>query len=379
MAAETPAEWLEQMSVSRVGPIVDSHVHMGSISEEESMQSIRVATGIERMALVSIQDPAKGTGLPQSLYMKARYPNRFYVFAGLNHAARMSGGKVSAPGLIEQLEAFVHCGCDGLKMLEGKPTSRQQLNVPVIDAYYDDYWSRVEELGIPIVWHVNDPEEFWDPQRIPRWAAEHNWGYGPNDVQKETLYAEVVEVLRRHTRLRVSFAHFYFLSADLPRAARFLEEHPTVCFDLAPGIEMLYNISRDVDAGRSFFVKYADRIVYGTDLFSSLTLAEARARAGLVLRWLATGDTFRVPPEADFLLGPPEDGIIHGLSLPREVLQRILRGNFERLTGTTPKPLNTSMAIELCERIAVTAEALGGPKRDQTEAAKVAKKLAKSA
>ena len=43
---------------------------------------------------------------------------------------------------------------------------------------------------------------------------------------KEELYAEVDEVLRRHPNLRVIFAHFYFLSADLPRAARFFDAHP---------------------------------------------------------------------------------------------------------------------------------------------------------
>ena len=40
-------------------------------------------------------------------------------------------------------------------------------------------------------------------------------------------------------------------------------------------------------------------------------------RAGIVFRWLETEDTFRVPEAADFLLGQPEDGIIHGLQSPR--------------------------------------------------------------
>ena len=71
-------------------------------------------------------------------------------------------------------------------------SSRQSLNVPVTDAYYADYWARVEELRIPLTWHVNDPEEFWDPDRIPGWAKERSWGYGPGDVQKEELYAAYV-------------------------------------------------------------------------------------------------------------------------------------------------------------------------------------------
>ena len=361
---------------SKMKNIVDGHVHMRSMADETSMLAIRKTTGIEKMALVSIQDPEAGAGLPQSLYMKARHPDRFFVFAGLNHAHQLSSGRVQTPSLAEQAERFVELGCDGIKMIEGKPTSRQRMDIPVTDGYFADYWARVEELSTPIVWHVNDPEEFWDPDTLPGWAKERNWGYGPDDVQKEELYAEVDEVLGRHPNLNVILAHFYFLSADLDRARKFLDAHPTVHFDLAPGIEMLYNLSRDPDASREFFIAYADRILFGTDLFSTLTLEEGRARAGIVFRWLESEDTFRVPEAADFLLGPPEDGIIRGMSLPADTLTQIYRDNFVRLAGSEPQTLNIEKAIEECERLAAIAQALSGKPAAETEAALVAKSLA---
>ena len=360
---------------SRLSDITDGHVHMGGIAGEQSMLTIGEATGIGKMGLVAIQDPASGAGLPQALYMKARHPSRFLVFAGLNHAERLSGGKVKTPSLAEQAAAFAKLGCDGIKMIEGKPTSRQRMDIPVTDPYFAEYWAAVEELATPIVWHVNDPEEFWDPQAIPGWAKERNWGYGPEDVQKEELYAEVDEVLARHPRLRIIFAHFYFLSADLPRATRFLEAHPTVHFDLAPGVEMLYNISRDPEAGREFFVRHADRIVFGTDLSSGMKVPEAVVRAGIVYRWLESDDTFRVPDEADFLLGPPEDGIIRGMSLPDDVLRAIYRDNLARLVGAEPRPLAVGAAIEECERLASLAEAMSGKPAAETQAARVAERL----
>lgn len=360
---------------SNVDGIVDGHVHMGRMADEASMLRIREATGIEKMTLVSIQNPEAGTGLPPSLYMKARHPHRFFVFAGLNHAEQLSGGRVRAPRLAEQVEGFVQMGCDGIKMIEGKPTSRQRMDLPVTDPYFADYWARVEELGVPIVWHVNDPEEFWDPAKIPGWAKERNWGYGPDDVQKEPLYAEVDEVLARHPNLKIIFAHFYFLSADLARAARFFDEHPAVYFDLAPGIEMLYTLSRDPETSRDFFLQYAERILFGTDLSSSQTVEQGRIRAGLVFRWLESEDIFRVPEEADFLLGPPEDGVIRGMSLPHDMLARIYHDNFVRLVGPEPQILHVEMAIETCERLAAIAEALSGTPALETEAARVAKRL----
>jgi len=360
---------------------------MGSTAEELSLLAIGEATAIPKMALVSIQNPEQGTGLPQSLYMKARHPRQFFVFAGLNHAAKLSEGRVPTPSLVEQVQDFVQMGCDGIKMIEGKPTSRQRMDVPVTDAYFADYWACVEEMHIPIVWHVNDPEEFWDPERIPGWAKKRNWGYGPGDVQKEQLYAEVDTVLDRHPGLQIVFAHFYFLSADLPRARRFLDQHPAVRFDLAPGIEMLYNLSHDAEASRTFFIDYADRIVFGTDIFSKLTPAEARGRAGILFRWLETEDTFRVPQAADFLLGPPEDGIIRGMCLPDDVLDRAYHDNWIALAGSEPAVLDTELVIETCERINAIAKAtcerinaiakaLSGNAGGDTEAARVAKALA---
>jgi predicted TIM-barrel fold metal-dependent hydrolase len=361
---------------SKVKGIIDCHVHMGSIADEESMLKIRETTGIERMSLVSIQNPTAGTGLPQSLYMKAQHPKLFFVFAGLNHAQKLSDGHVKTPSLIQQVDGFVKMGCDGIKMIEGKPTFRQRMDIPVTDPYFADYWACVEELGIPIVWHVNDPEEFWDPAKIPSWAKERNWGYGPGDVQKEQLYSEVDEVLSKHPNLRIIFAHFYFLSADLARAQRFFDEHPTIHFDLAPGIEMLYNLSQNPDASREFFIHYADRIVFGTDLSSRLNLEEGHIRSGLVFHWLESEDTFRVPEEADFLLGSPDDGLIHGLSLPDDVLTKIYFDNFVRLAGIEPHTLDIEKAVKECERLDAIAKALSNKPVSETEAMMVAKKLA---
>ncbi len=340
------------------------------------MLAILKGAGIEKMSLVSIQDPGKGAGLAQSLYMKARHPGRFFVFAGLNHAEELSGGRIKTPGLAEQAVRFMEMGCDGIKMIEGKPASRRKMNIPATSSYYSDYWARVEELGFPVLWHVNDPEEFWDPEKIPGWAKERDWGYGSGDIQKEELYTEVEEVLERHPRLKVVLPHFYFLSADLPRAARFLDRHPNACFDLAPGIEMLYNISRDSKAGREFFIKRADRILFGTDLASGLTVDQGRVRAGILFRWLESGGAFRVPENPDFLLGPPEDGIIRGMSLPDDVLARIYRGNFIRLAGPEPKPLLIEKAVAECETLANIAEAMSGIPASETEAGKAAARLA---
>lgn len=309
----------------------------------------------DRVCLVCTNSRERINSNPAGLLTKALDQNGAYLFAGLDHTGLHKGRK-DAAALAAQVGPLVRIGADGFKLIEGKPSSRRTLKTPLDDPYYEEFYQAVEDRGLPVLWHVADPEEFWEPGLIPSWAKERGWGYGPGDVPKETLYTETANVLGRHPELKVIFAHFYFLSADLERAANFLEEHPAVGFDLAPGIEMFYNLSKDVEAARGFFVRFADRIFYGTDIFPRLSDKEAKERSGIVRRFLETEDVFRVSEAADFLLGPPEDGEMHGIALPDDVLDKIYHANFERLAGGRPADLDVSAAIEECRRLAAEAE-----------------------
>ncbi|MFP4384560.1 MAG: amidohydrolase family protein [Spirochaetia bacterium] len=354
--------------VSEEFGIMDNHVHMASIKGggENSLLSVMRETGIEKMCLLAVQKPASGSGMPEALYMKSKHPCSFYLFAGLSHAGD-SGADIPSPE--KQIIQFAEMGCDGMKMFESKPDSRRWLNVPVTDPYYAGYWDVLEKSGIPVVWHVADPEEFWDPVRIPGWAKKQGWGYGPDDPSKESLYREAETILHRYPGLTVIFAHLYFTSADLSRAARFLDDHSNVYLDLAPGIEMLYNISRNPPAGKDFFSKYSDRIIFGTDISSACSPEESFIRAGIIFRWLETEDEFRVPPEADFLLGPPEAGLIRGMNLKKDVLRRIYRDNLLGILGPEPQDLDIDRAKDCCSRIAAEAESISGVPAGDTEAA----------
>lgn len=336
--------------------IVDAHQHLWKVEEADRLVEIADVVGLERFGIVCTTSPEQVNANPPALVCKARNPGRVYALCGLDHSKRMSHGVIDTPTLAEQVDRLIEMGADGIKMIEGKPTTHRYLPVALDEPYFEEYFARVEEKGFPILWHVNDPEEFWDPALLPGWAAKHDWGYDETDIQKENQYAQVARVLERHPDLVVIFAHFYFLSADLPRAAALLGSFENVHLDLAPGIEMLYNMSKDVEGTREFFTRWADRIVFGTDISSEQTDAEVTARAGIVTRWLETAEEYRVPGEVDELLGDPEDGRIHGLSLGEDVLEKICRTNFERIAGAEPRALDVKLAAEECRRLASVAK-----------------------
>ncbi len=222
-------------------------------------------------------------------------------------------------------------------MIEGKPQVRKLLPHRLDGPLYAGMWDEVERENFPVVFHVNDPDEFWDKDRCPDWARASGWDYSDGSYpSKENLYAEVDNILARHPNLKIIFAHFYFLSRNLERASRFLDLHPAVCFDLAPHIDMYHDFSRDLEMARAFFVRHQDRIIYGTD---TDTRALARGPQGvrfmqsipqLIRSFLERGDAFTM-----------NDGTRYqGLGLPRDVLEKIYATNFERMVGTTPRRLS---------------------------------------
>jgi predicted TIM-barrel fold metal-dependent hydrolase len=356
---------------------IDCHVHLRTEADIDAFRRLGAELNIRAMNVVCAPDPQRVNANPLAFLAKKRHPEFFYLFAGLDHSAQVSGGAILSMPLGEQVDGLADLGVDGFKLLETKPTSRRQMDLAIDSNYFAEAFERLEARDLPVLWHVADPEEFWDPELTPQWAQERGWGYDGSYVAKEQLYREVGEVLSRHPNLNVIFPHFYFLSADLDRAAVLFAEHPNVHFDLAPGIELLYNLSRTPDLAREFFVRHAERILFGTDtgMLAELPHDTCLARIDIVRRFLETADEFRLPPEADFLLGPPGDGLIRGIDLPAEALETICRTNFERLAGSSPRPLNAQLAKAECQRISAEVDALAGGKAEENPAARIARLL----
>jgi predicted TIM-barrel fold metal-dependent hydrolase len=260
-----------------------------------------------------------------------------------------------------QIHRLREIGFDGLKMIEGKPTSRKRLDIPLDAPEYEGLWAALEELQMPIVCHIADPEEFWDAARVPDWAAANGWFYGDGVYPaKEALYAEVDRILERHPSLKLVFAHFYFLSADLERAGRFLDAHPTVCFDITPGGEMYNHFTRTHEEARAFFLRYQDRIVYGTDTstwgIQRGGIDQPLSYAHFVRTFLETGEPFVPPPLIPHWLEDDLEAILP-LALPDEVLDKVYHGNFERMFGPRPAPLDREASAAELERMADIVDA----------------------
>ena len=363
-------------------PVIDGHIHFANLEHMGDILKIMGIVPFAKVNLVSVPFPAMLNQNAALIYFKAAAPGKAYLSGGLDYSqvlvdkvqpgqdwGQADWATVDAEAmsttLARQVDVLKWVGFDGLKLIEGKPPFRKQVPIPLDAPHYEGMWAALEAHDMPVIFHVADPEEDWDEAHASPWAREHGWFYGDGTFPtKEALYAEVDHVLARHPTLRLVLAHFYFLSADLDRAAAFLDQHPSVCFDLTPGNEMISNFTRNYDAARRFFIDYGDRLVYGTDIATwGLSRPEGMAHAlgtAWAVRMYLEKDTVFEPPDALAHWREPDLAGFRGFALPQDVLASIYHGNFERLFGKEPAALNRDAAIGELARMASQIDRLSG-------------------
>jgi len=320
-------------------PIIDSHFHVFSWFDQQGKEfwentdaylAGRDFRAVNYCALPSMGNRDVSNNILVALY-KLRHPE-VYIHGGLIYDS-YPVADVLPEGMdpVTQYRELMAIGFDGIKMLETKPTEQKAYGMFIDDAYYDAFFAACEENGTPMVWHVADPETFWDVDRIPQRFLDRGWFYGDGTYMSyDRVYGQVYNVLEKHPKLKVVFAHFFFLSEHPEQLEQMFAKYPGVTVDLTPGSEM-YSAFRDNRAYyRDFFIRYQDRILFGTDTsYSGSDMSRFVDRGKAVEKFLTTDEKMTVISVET-----------KGLALPKPVCNKILGENFQRMTGKTPKSMD---------------------------------------
>ena len=185
----------------------------------------------------------------------------------------------------QQYKEIDDIGFDGVKMLETKPTAIKEFGFDLADSNFDPFFELCEKNGTHMIWHAGDPETFWDINRIPKRHFDKGYYYGDGSfISLDELYKTIYSILKRHPLLRVTFAHFFFCSYHPETLVGLFDKYKYVGVDVTPGAEMYGAFNERRDFYRDFFIKYADRIMYGTDtVFGSSNLIFERILASFSL------------------------------------------------------------------------------------------------
>ncbi|HUQ10116.1 MAG TPA: amidohydrolase family protein [Steroidobacteraceae bacterium] len=203
----------------------------------------------------------------------------------------------------------------------------------------------IQKLDLTLIGHLAEPHNCWLP--LDQMTTDNDREYFANHPQYHMYlhpempgYEDQIKArdnfVAAHPQLRFVGAHLASLEYDVDRIAAFLDRFPNANVETAARMSQVqYQSVRDYDKVRNFFIKYQDRILYGTDitlnpadLENDATGAEFKRSTHEVWsrdwRYLATDETQRVEMiKAD----------VKGLALPREVIDKIFYRNAKRTYG----------------------------------------------
>ncbi len=260
---------------------------------------------------------------------KAKAPERFKVFGGVDWgqwAEKRDGfGDWAANRLGLQKER----GADGLKIWKAfglKVQDHLGSLVKVDDPRLDPLWQTAGELDLPVVIHVADPVAFFDPidasnERWEELQAHPDWAFtSPPHPSFMSIMEGLANLVKRHPQTTFIGAHFGCYAENLGWVGELLDRCPNFYIDIAARIGEL---GRQPYSARHFFIKYANRILFGSDFGPDLDAYR------LYYRFLETDDEY-----FNYNTGEvPEQGRWHvcGLHLPDEVLKQIYFENARRI------------------------------------------------
>lgn len=201
--------------------------------------------------------------------------------------------------------------------------------VPVVE--------RIRARGVALIGHQGEPHNCWLPleqmttdndREYFRDHPEYHMYLHPDQPGYEDQVAARDRFVAAHPQLRFVGAHMASLEYDVDRLAAFLDRFPNASADLAARMSQVqYQSVRDREKVRNFFIRYQDRLLYGTDLTfdPGADPLEFRREAHAVWsadwRYLATGESQRVD-----MIGAD----VAGLALPRAVIDKIYYANAVR-------------------------------------------------
>ncbi len=117
---------------------------------------------------------------------------------------------------------------------------------------------------MPVFVHIAEPAAFYQPpDERNDLRRSLNWSlYNKGTPGFEDMEARFYKVIARHPRTRFVAVHAFNLSNDLARVGALLDRYPNVQVDFAA---RMWELARQPFSARRFFIKYSDRILFGTD------------------------------------------------------------------------------------------------------------------
>ena len=205
--------------------------------------------------------------------------------------------------------------------------------VMIDDPQFSPVFSYLEDRGIPLAGHLGEPRNCWLPLEEMTTKSDSSY-YAqnpqfhmylhPDAPSYEEQLAARDRMLENHPRLVFIACHLASLEWSVDEMARFLDRFPTASLDLAARMgQLYYQTVGERKKVRNFFIRYQDRLLYGTDIADRGGCRES-FQDHLHQTWLTDWE-FLVTDNR--MSSNRIDDSFRGLKLPKEVVDKIYAAN----------------------------------------------------
>lgn len=305
--------------------VIDFHSHDYPKSDAEVDEWVKTMdeTGIAKTIILTY---STGKRFDSAFEKYSRYKDRFEVWCGFDYTGYDTAGwQQHAVAELERCykkgaRGIGELGDKGLGEYYSKPTAGWGLHID--DPQMKPLLEKCAELNMPVSIHV--AEDAWmylnDDSTNDGLMNAATWKVDMTKkgiLNHDELVATLEHALRDNPKVTFIACHLANCCSDLNALARLFDTYPNLYADIAARYGEIAPIPRFV---KSFMEKYADRIVYGTDMGVSKEMYR------ITFRILETHDEHFYEHDHFSYHWP-----LYGLALSDEALKKIYSENGKKI------------------------------------------------
>ena len=272
------------------------------------------------------------------LQLRHNFPNDIYFVTAFETATINQLGWSNRQ--LSYLKTSFDSGAIGIKVWKniGMTIRDKDSNFIMIDnPIFDPIFNYLEQNNIPVIGHIGEPKNCWLP--LDQMTTNNDRAYftshpeyhmylHPEYPSYDAIIQSRDHLLEKHPNLKFIGAHLGSMEWDVDEIAKRLDKFPNLYMEPAERFgQVQYQSIQNWQKVHDFFIKYQDRIMYGTDLEDNKTMAPDEIKKHAHEIWLRD---WRYLTTGDSLQSPYVDKKFKGLQLPKTVIDKIYYTNPEK-------------------------------------------------
>lgn len=248
-------------------PVIDMHAHNYTLTDNDIAERAQILEQLNvEKSVVFVENTGKEF---DSVCKKYSVHPVFYVFCGIDFSGFKDKGWSAK--VIEELNECVKTGARGIGEIIDKGSGLSNGSTFAEGLHPDDprmdpIWEECARLHIPVNLHISDPIWMYMPMDSLNDGLMRSWTWRVNEKDRVNSHDDMMRILsntlKRHPNTAFVVAHLANCTYDLSILGKMFDGFPNFYADISARFAEFSSVPKYTS---EFFIKYQNRLVYGTD------------------------------------------------------------------------------------------------------------------